>query len=57
MLLAPLITGALGALIGASIVRKRGGNKKDMGQYAAGYGILFCIIGLFIAIFLARNAA
>lgn len=56
MLLAPLITGAIGAVIGASIVRKRGGNKKDMGQYAAGYGILFCVIGLFIAIFLARLA-
>lgn len=56
MLLLPLITGAIGAVIGAMLMRKRGGNKKDMGQYAAGYGILFCVIGLFIAIFLARQA-
>ena len=54
MLLLPLITGTLGAVTGATLMKRRGGNKKDMGQYAADYGIFFAVIGLFIAIFIAR---
>ena len=52
-----LIGAALGALTGGTIVARRGGNKKDIGQYAVGYGILFGFITLFIAIFIARQGA
>lgn len=44
-----------GALIGATIARRRGGKTLDMLQYAAGYGILFCVLGLFLTIFLERT--
>jgi hypothetical protein len=43
-----------GAVAGAMLARKRGGKGLDMAQYAAGYGILFCILGLFLTIFIER---
>ncbi|HSF65700.1 MAG TPA: hypothetical protein VLA78_15025 [Paracoccaceae bacterium] len=43
-----------GAMAGAMLARKRGGKGLDMLQYAAGYGILFCILGLFLTIFIER---
>ncbi|NNK77675.1 MAG: hypothetical protein HKP40_03085 [Litoreibacter sp.] len=54
--MAPLIGLVLGALTGAFLARKRGGSRLDMAQYGAGFAILFGVIGLFIAIFLARGA-
>ncbi len=54
--MAPLIGLAIGALTGATVAKRRGGNGLDMAQYAAGFGILFALIGLFVAIILARNA-
>ncbi|MGB8814088.1 MAG: hypothetical protein WCC57_13005 [Paracoccaceae bacterium] len=45
---------ALGAVIGAALARKRGGRPADMAQYAAGFGIAFCLIGLFVTIWLER---
>lgn len=54
--MAPLIGLAFGAVIGATVARRKGGNGLDMAQYAAGFGILFALIGLFVAIILARNA-
>lgn len=44
----------LGVVIGAMTARKRGGKALDMAQYAAGYGIAFTLLGLFVTIFLAR---
>jgi len=44
----------LGVLIGATTARKRGGNKLDMAQYAAGYAIAFMLIGLFLTILAER---
>jgi cytochrome c biogenesis protein CcdA len=44
----------LGVLIGATTAGKRGGNKLDMAQYAAGYAIAFMLIGLFLTIFAER---
>ncbi len=46
----------LGALIGTLTARKRGGNRADLVQYAAGYGIALAVAGLFISIALARLA-
>lgn len=43
-----------GAISGALRARKRGGKGLDMLQYAAGYGILFCVLGLFLTIFIER---
>jgi len=37
----------LGAILGASTAKRRGGNRLDMAQYAAGYGIAFALLGLF----------
>lgn len=43
-----------GILFGAYTARKRGGNKLDMAQYAAGFAIAFMLIGLFATIFVER---
>lgn len=43
-----------GILIGVSNARKRKGNKLDMAQYGAGYGIAFTILGVFITIVIER---
>lgn len=43
-----------GAAWGAWLAKKRNGNRLDMLQYAAGYGILFGLLGVFITLFLAR---
>ncbi|MDP2079755.1 MAG: apolipoprotein acyltransferase [Pseudotabrizicola sp.] len=45
---------ALGAIFGAYTAYKRGGNKRDMAQYAAGFAIAFMLVGLFVTIFLER---
>ncbi len=44
----------LGAVIGALTARRRGGSPADMAQYAAGFGIAFCLAGLFLTIVLER---
>ena len=44
----------LGALAGANIARKRGGKSLDMLQYAAGFGIAFALVGMFVTIILER---
>lgn len=46
----------IGAIGGALRAKKRGGNRLDMAQYAAIYGMIFGLIGLFVAIILARSA-
>lgn len=46
-----LIIGAFG---GAMRAKKRGGNRLDMAQYGAIYGIIFGLVGLFISVYLAR---
>ncbi len=44
----------LGALFGAIQARRRKGNRLDMAQYAAGYGILFGVVAMFLGIGLER---
>lgn len=43
-----------GVILGATTALRRGGRKLDALQYAAGFGILFTLIGLFLTIFLER---
>jgi hypothetical protein len=45
-----------GGLYGALLARKREGSRLDIAQYAAGFGIAFGLLGLFLTIFLERMA-
>jgi hypothetical protein len=51
-----LVSLVFGVLLGAGTARRRGGRGLDMAQYAAGYGIAFGILGLFVTIAIARMA-
>ncbi|MFG6528438.1 MULTISPECIES: apolipoprotein acyltransferase [unclassified Sulfitobacter] len=44
----------IGAIIGGLTARKRGGNRKDIAQYAAGYGMAFLIVGMIATVLLDR---
>ena len=44
----------LGATFGARSALKRGGKRLDALQYAAGYGIAFGLLGLFLTLFIDR---
>lgn len=46
----------VGALWGAFLARRRKGRALDMAQYAAGFGILFALIGLVLAVTIFRVA-
>lgn len=46
-----------GASWGAWLAKSRGGLKKDMAQYAAGFAILWGLIGLIVTIVIERMAA
>lgn len=45
----------LGVLVGSFTAKNRGGKKLDILQYAAGYGIAFTLVGVFVTIILERN--
>jgi hypothetical protein len=55
--MAPVIGIVLGAVTGAIVAKRKGGRALDMAQYAGSFAILFGLIGLFLAIYLARAAA
>ena len=44
----------LGIIIGSMTARKRHGNRKDIAQYAIGYGMAFLIVGMFLTVFIDR---
>jgi hypothetical protein len=44
----------LGAVGGGLRARSRGGKRADIAQYAAVYGLLFALAGLFLTIWLDR---
>jgi hypothetical protein len=44
----------IGSLTGRGIARRRGGRGLDQLQYAAGYGIAFGILGVFMTILVSR---
>lgn len=47
----------IGIGLGLMTARKRNGNRLDMAQYAAGFGIAFLLLGLFLTIILERILA
>ena len=49
-----LLMSLAGALWGAFLARRRKGTRLDMAQYAAGFAILFAILGMFVTIFVER---
>ena len=49
-----IIGGLLGIALGLIMARRRGGNRLDMAQYAAGFGIALGLVGLFVSIFVER---
>ena len=51
-----LASALLGVLLGVSTARQRKGNRLDMAQYGAGYGIAFTLLGLLVTIVLERVA-
>ncbi len=46
----------LGAVIGGITAWRRNGNRKDIAQYAAGYGMAFLIVGMFLTVIIDRIA-
>ncbi|WP_415403137.1 apolipoprotein acyltransferase [Tateyamaria sp. SN3-11] len=44
----------IGVFIGALTARKRGGNRLDMAQYAAGYALAFVVVGLIATVLIDR---
>ena len=45
-----------GAALGAWRARQRRGNRLDMAQWAAGYGVLFGLVAMLVSIVLTRMA-
>jgi hypothetical protein len=54
--MAPVIGIVFGVICGLFVAKRRGGSGLDLVQYAGAFAIIFGLIGLFIAIFLARSA-
>lgn len=44
-----LIGALVGALWGGFLAKKRGGSRADMAQYAAGYGIFWGLVMVFVS--------
>lgn len=44
----------IGAIWGGMTARRRGGKPLDMAQYAAGYGILFALLGMVLTVAVNR---
>jgi len=44
----------LGVLLGVTAARRRKGNRLDMAQYGAAFGIAFAILGVIVTIVIAR---
>ena len=49
------ISALIGMLLGGLSAKRRGGNRKDIAQYAVSYGIAFALLGLFITLVIVRN--
>lgn len=51
-----VIAGAvIGAILGALTARKRGGNRLDMAQYAAGFAMAFVVVGMVATVLIDRT--
>lgn len=51
-----IVMALIGVTIGIVKARKRGGNRKDIAQYAAGYGLALLILGMFLTVLIDRIA-
>ena len=49
-----IVLAIAGALIGGFTARRRGGNRKDIAQYAAGYMMAFIIVGMILTVTVDR---
>jgi hypothetical protein len=49
-----LVAALLGGVLGGLQARRRGGNSKDIAQYAVAYGIAFSLLGMIVAVTLDR---
>jgi len=49
-----LVLAVIGALIGGFTAYRRKGNRKDMAQYAAGYGMAFIVVGMILTVIIDR---
>ncbi|MBD0864707.1 MAG: hypothetical protein GDA36_03400 [Rhodobacteraceae bacterium] len=49
-----ILGGVFGAALGVYTANKRGGNRWDMAQYAAGFGVAFMLAGLLVTILIHR---
>jgi len=52
-----LVVAIIGALIGGVSAKRRGGNGKDIAQYAAVFAIIFSVAGMILSVFLTRILA
>lgn len=51
-----VIAGAvIGIILGALTARKRGGNRLDMAQYAAGFAMAFVVVGMIATVLIDRS--
>ncbi|KPP87288.1 MAG: C4-dicarboxylate transporter/malic acid transport protein [Rhodobacteraceae bacterium HLUCCA08] len=53
-MLFPLVGIAIGAVLGARLAKSRGGNSKDIAQWAAVFAMIFGLIGLFGVLIIDR---
>lgn len=51
-----ILVAVIGAITGIFAAKRRGGNRKDMAQYAAVFAILFALAGLILGIVYTRLA-
>lgn len=49
-----LVVALMGALVGGFSARKRGGNGKDVAQYAAVFAIIFALAGMVLSVIFTR---
>ena len=49
-----IASAVFGVLLGILTAKRRDGNRKDMAQYGAVYGILFTLIGLIVTVVIDR---
>ena len=53
----PIVSAFIGVVLGVLAARRRNGNRLDVAQYAAGYGIAFALLGVFLGIVIERLAS
>ncbi|MCX7559959.1 apolipoprotein acyltransferase [Sulfitobacter sp. F26204] len=49
-----IVLGVLGAFWGGLTARKRGGNRKDIAQYAAGFAMAGMVVGIVLTVLIDR---